>query len=124
MMEKTTRSLGDKLDKFEADHERLRGIFGIPDDKFLEAPKYKSFLESLERRNELRRELMVKEDRVRKLKEEAQERQKTLEVESFYYGIKLFRVLEAGEARTGPHESRNDGPEQKPAYSAEGWPRE
>jgi len=84
-MEKTTRSNVDKLDKYEGNYVKIKALFAITDDNFLEAPKYKTFLSKLERAHELRREIVVKQDKVRNLKNNMEARRKALEVILFFY---------------------------------------
>lgn len=69
-MEKTTRSLEGKLDKYEEDCQKLKNIFETTDNEILKTPKYKTFIDGLERKNELIREIIAKQDKLSFLKEE------------------------------------------------------
>jgi len=79
-MEKTTRSLEDKLEKYEEDNQKLNALFEIEDNTYLETEKFKVFCKNLERKNELRKEIMAKKDKVFRLKKELDNKKKTLEV--------------------------------------------
>ena len=79
-MERTTRSLEGKVGKFEEDNQKLKMLFAIEDDTYLETEKFKSFCKNLERKNELKRETMAKQDKVFLLKQELVNKRKTLEV--------------------------------------------
>ena len=79
-MEKTTRSIGDRMEKYQEDYEKLKTLFEIKDYHFLETKKYKDFINNLERKNELRRESMAKRDKLNLLKDQLETKKKTLEV--------------------------------------------
>lgn len=86
-MEQTTKSLGDKLDKYEEDYQKLKTLMEINNDKtdFLQNDKYKNFMHKLERKNELRREIVDKQDRVHQLKEKLSNLQRIYEVYNNFY---------------------------------------
>ena len=77
LMEKTTRSMENKLDKYEETYEKLKVLLG---GDFLESEKYRAFLAKMERNKELKREIMVKEDKVRFLRGTMENKKKALEV--------------------------------------------
>ena len=95
-MDKTNRSMGDKLDKYEGNFEKLKSLLEANGSNFLESEKYYEFLSKLERAKELTKEIMVKEDKVRFLRETMESKRKALEVridEFIIFFLKLFYFL-------------------------------
>ena len=91
LMDKTNRSMGDKLDKYEGNCEKLKSLLVANGSNFLESEKYYEFLSKLERANELKREIMVKQDKVRFLRETMESKRRALEVriDEFIIFIKI-----------------------------------
>lgn len=79
-MERTTRSLEGKLDKYEEDCQKLKNIFETDENEILKTQKYKTFMDGLERKNELIREIIAKNDKISFLKEELNRKTKIYEV--------------------------------------------
>lgn len=69
-MEKTTRSLNEKLDSLQKDSIQLTEILQCKNGKFEDCIKYKNFLAKLEKKKEFEIRVISSEDKLAKLKKE------------------------------------------------------